>query len=147
MVGYLGAQPADPAAPRWVRTGDIATMDADGFIRIVGRASDMIIRGGENLYPAEIEKHLAEHPAVAEVAVIGVPDETYGEELCAVLRLKPAASLEAEAFRAWCRGQVSRWKVPRYVAFVDEMPTTASGKIRKHDLKAAIDPARLRAAG
>jgi fatty-acyl-CoA synthase len=143
MLGYLGA--AGGGAPQpWIATGDLAVMDADGYIRIVGRTKEMIIRGGENLYPAEIERHLIEHPDVAEVAVVGVPDAKYGEELCAALRLQPGAAVGEEAFRDWCRERVSRWKVPKYVVVVDDLPVTASGKVKKHELKQQI--ARLLAA-
>jgi fatty-acyl-CoA synthase len=131
-------------ADGWLRTGDIATMDGEGYVAIVGRLKEMIIRGGENLYPAEIERYLCEHPDVAEVAVIGLPDARYGEEMCAVVRPARPDHVDAEALRAWCRARVSRWKVPRYIAFVPDFPTTPSGKIRKHDL---IDPMRRRFAG
>lgn len=131
----------DPEATRqafdpegWLKTGDIATMDADGYVAIVGRLKEMIIRGGENLYPAEIEAYLIEHPDIVEAAVIGLPDEKYGEEMCAVLRPAHPGHADADAIRAWCRDRVSRWKVPRYIAFVDALPATPSGKIRKHEL-------------
>ena len=139
MLGYLTADAG--AAPRpqaWINTGDLAAMDAEGFIRIVGRTKEMIIRGGENLYPAEIERLLLDHPDVAEVAVVGVADAKYGEELCAVLRLRPATRLSEAAFKAWCADHVSRWKAPKYVVFIDAMPTTASGKIRKTELKERV---------
>ncbi|MDR3509013.1 MAG: AMP-binding protein [Caulobacteraceae bacterium] len=140
MLGYLGAGdgPGACGPGAWINTGDLAVMDDEGYVRIVGRTKEMIIRGGENLYPAEIEKYLLDHPDVAEVAVIGVPDPKYGEELCAVLRLHPGAEVTPEAFRAWCLSYLSRWKAPRYVTFVDAMPMTPSGKIRKHELKALI---------
>lgn len=118
----------------WLRTGDIATMDSDGYIAIVGRLKEMIIRGGENLYPAEIEAYLIEHPDIAEAAVVGIPDEKYGEEMCAVLRPSRTDHADTDAIRSWCGDRVSRWKVPRYIAFVDAMPVTASGKIKKHEL-------------
>jgi len=141
----------DPEATRqafdadgWLRTGDIATMDSDGYVTIVGRLKDMIIRGGENLYPAEIEAYLLEHPDVAEAAVIGLPDPKHGEELCAVLRPSHPDHADAETIRAWCRDRVSRWKVPRYIAFVDALPATPSGKIKKYELipqmQAFFDP-------
>ncbi|WP_417593219.1 class I adenylate-forming enzyme family protein [Parasphingorhabdus sp.] len=118
----------------WLRTGDIATMDSDGYVTIVGRLKDMIIRGGENLYPAEIEAYLIEHPDIADAAVVGLPDEKYGEEICAVLRPSHPEHADADTIRAWCRNRVSRWKVPRYIAFVDSLPATPSGKIKKHEL-------------
>ncbi|MBC2778961.1 class I adenylate-forming enzyme family protein [Parasphingopyxis marina] len=136
MIGYGDPQATREAfdAEGWLRTGDIATMDGDGYVTIVGRLKDMIIRGGENLYPAEIEAYLIEHPDIAEAAVIGLPDEKYGEELCAVLRPASPDHEDANTILEWCRKRVSRWKVPRYIAFVDAMPTTASGKIIKHEL-------------
>lgn len=133
MLGYGNAEANQSAFDNngWLRTGDIATMNEHGYIRIVGRAKEMIIRGGENLYPAEIEAYLLEHPDVAEVAVIGLPDAKYGEEVCAVLRAASHEHASPEQVRSWCMEQVSRWKVPRYVAFVDSMPMTPSGKIKK----------------
>lgn len=140
MIGY-----DDHAATRqafddggWLRTGDLAVMDEDGYVAIVGRLKEMIIRGGENLYPAEIEKYLSEHPDVADVAVIGLPDDKYGEEVCAVVRPAHPDHVDAETLREWCRDRVSRWKVPRYVAFVDTFPTTPSGKVKKHELSALM---------
>lgn len=137
MLGYGDAEANQRAfdAEGWLRTGDLASMDEQGYIRIVGRAKEMIIRGGENLFPAEIESYLLEHPAVAEVAVIGLPDAKYGEEVCAVLRARDAVHPGAEEIRAWCSERVSRWKVPRYVAFIDSMPMTPSGKIKKYVLQ------------
>ncbi len=136
MIGYGDDAATQLAFDRdgWLKTGDIATMDEQGYITIVGRLKEMVIRGGENLYPAEIEALLIEHPDIAEAAVFGLPDERYGEELCAVLRPWNAQHAEPEGIRDWCFDRVSRWKVPRYVAFVDEMPTTPSGKIMKHEL-------------
>lgn len=118
----------------WLRTGDLATMDSDGYVAIVGRLKEMIIRGGENLYPLEIESYLVEHPDVAEAAVIGLPDDKYGEELCAVLRVAGGAPEDSDAIRSWCCERVSRWKIPKYITFIDEMPVTVSGKIKKHEL-------------
>lgn len=136
MLGY-----GDPAATAaafdadgWLRTGDLATMDADGYVAIVGRIKEMIIRGGENLYPAEIEKYLSDHPDVAEAAVIGLPDPKYGEEVCAVIRPARPDHVDADTLRDWCRDRISRWKVPRYIAFVPQFPTTPSGKVRKQEL-------------
>lgn len=133
MLGYGNAEANQHAfdSEGWLRTGDIATMNEHGYIRIVGRAKEMIIRGGENLYPAEIEAYLLEHPDVAEVAVIGLPDARYGEEVCAVVRPATPEHASAEQIRGWCTEQVSRWKVPRYIAFIDAMPMTPSGKIKK----------------
>lgn len=136
MLRYGDAEATRQAfdAEGWLKTGDIATMDADGYVAIVGRLKEMIIRGGENLYPAEIEAYLIEHPDIAEAAVIGLPDEKYGEEMCAVLRPAHPGHADTDAIRAWCRNRVSRWKVPRYIAFVDALPATPSGKVKKHEL-------------
>ena len=137
MIGYGDPDESARAfdGEGWLRTGDIATMDTDGYVAIVGRLKDMVIRGGENLYPAEIESFLMQHPDINEVAVIGLPDEKYGEELCAVIRPVSGSARDAEAIRFWMREHVSRWKVPRYFAFVDALPVTASGKIKKHELR------------
>jgi fatty-acyl-CoA synthase len=137
MIGYLDNAQNDASTPLggWIATGDIATMDADGYISIVGRCKEMIIRGGENLYPLEIEKYLAEHSSIAEVAVVGLPDLTYGEEICAVLRLNRGTQLNEATLRTWCQSRVSRWKVPRYIAIVTAFPVTASGKVQKSILR------------
>ena len=120
---------------RWMHTGDLATMDENGYVRVVGRIKDMIIRGGENVYPREIEEYLHTHPAVLDVQVVGLPDERYGEEVCAWVRLRPAASLTEEQLKDHCRGQIAHYKVPRYVVFVDEYPTTVTGKVQKFRLR------------
>jgi fatty-acyl-CoA synthase len=120
----------------WMHTGDLATMDADGYVNIVGRIKDMVIRGGENIYPREIEEFLYSHPDIADVQVIGVPDEKYGEELCAWVRLREgAAVLTVEALREFCNGKLAHYKVPRYVQVVDEFPMTVTGKIRKVEMR------------
>jgi fatty-acyl-CoA synthase len=120
----------------WMHTGDLATMDADGYVNIVGRIKDMVIRGGENIYPREIEEFLYSHPDIADVQVIGVPDEKYGEELCAWVRLVDGADeLTAEAVREFCSGKLAHYKVPRYVQLVDEFPMTVTGKIRKVEMR------------
>jgi fatty-acyl-CoA synthase len=125
-------------------------MDDDGCLNIVGRIKDMVIRGGENISPREIEEFLFSHPDVVEAQVIGVPDERFGEELMAWLRLRPGAGeLTAEGLRAFCRGKVAHYKIPRYVKIVDEFPMTVTGKIRKVQMR-AISVAELgleRAAG
>ena len=118
-------------AAGWMHTGDLATMDADGYFNIVGRIKDMVIRGGENIYPREIEEYLYRHPKIADVQVIGVPDEKYGEELCAWIRLAPGETADDEEIRAFCRGQIAHYKVPRYIRFVDEYPMTVTGKVQK----------------
>jgi fatty-acyl-CoA synthase len=119
----------------WMHTGDLATMDADGYVNIVGRIKDMIIRGGENIYPREIEEFLFAHPDIVEVQVIGVPDVRYGEEVMAWVRRRDGASLGEEDVRAYCRGQIAHYKIPRYVHFVDEFPMTVTGKIQKFKMR------------
>lgn len=115
----------------WMHTGDLATLDAAGYFNIVGRIKDMVIRGGENLYPREIEEFLYGHPKIADVQIFGVPDDRYGEELCAWVRLVDGETAEAEEIAAFCEGQIAHQKVPRYVRFVDEFPMTVTGKIQK----------------
>jgi fatty-acyl-CoA synthase len=122
-------------ADGWLHTGDQATMNAQGYVNIVGRVKDMIIRGGENIYPAEIEQFLMRHPKVADAQVIGVPDAVMGEEMVAVVRLKPNESLTEDELRDFCRANISRYKVPKYITFVTEYPMTASGKIKKFELR------------
>jgi fatty-acyl-CoA synthase len=141
MAGYwedpektAGALDADG----WMHTGDLATMDEQGYVRIVGRAKDMVIRGGENVSPREVEEFLYEHPDVVDVQVVGVPDERFGEELCACVRVRPGASLDADAVREYCRGRIAHFKIPRYVVAVDEFPMTVTGKIQKHLLRAEV---------
>ncbi len=135
MCGY-GAFPSitEPAL-EWIASGDLARMDEDGYVTIVGRKKEMIIRGGENLSPVEIETLMRGHPEILDVAVIGVPDQKYGEELCAVVRRAQNATATGEDIRSWCAERISRWKVPRYVEFIDEFPLTPSGKIRKFVLQ------------
>ena len=116
----------------WMHTGDLATIDDDGYCRIVGRLKDMLIRGGENIYPREIEEFLYEHPDILDVQVFGVPDPRYGEEVCAWIRLAEGASTTAEDIRGYCRGRIAHFKIPRYIEFVDEYPMTVSGKVQKN---------------
>jgi len=111
-------------------------MDGDGYIRIVGRIKDMIIRGGENVYPREVEEFLYGHPAVADVQVVGVPDERYGEEVMAWVIPREGESVDEEELREYCRGKVARSKIPRYVATCSDFPMTVTGKIQKHELRA-----------
>jgi fatty-acyl-CoA synthase len=138
MKGYYN-KPAETAAvlspDGWLRTGDAALRRADGYYRITGRIKDMIVRGGENIYPREIEEFLYTHPNIADVQVVGVPDERFVEEVCAWVRLKPGASLTAEAVWDFCRGRIAHYKVPRYVLFTDEYPTTVTGKVQKFKLR------------
>jgi len=134
MLGYWGDEERTREAidaARWMHTGDLATIDAEGYCNIVGRIKDMVIRGGENVYPREIEEFLYRHPKIQDVQVIGVPDERYGEEICAWVRLRPGMSAGEEEIKAFCRDQIAHYKVPRYVKFVDEFPMTITGKIQK----------------
>jgi fatty-acyl-CoA synthase len=129
----------------WMHTGDLATMDEDGYVKIVGRIKDMIIRGGENVYPREIEEFLFTHPDILDVQVIGVPDLKYGEEIMAWVRLRPdAGPLNAEGLRAFCENQIAYFKIPRYVHVVEEFPMTVTGKVQKYLLRAkAVELLRL----
>jgi len=122
-------------AQRWMHTGDLATMDEHGYVRIVGRIKDMVIRGGENVYPREIEEFLYTHPKIADVQVIGVPDERYGEELMAWIILRPGASLSEDEVKAFCKGQIAHFKIPRYVKFVQSFPMTVTGKVQKFKMR------------
>ena len=123
-------------AARWMHTGDLAVMREDGYVNIVGRIKDLVIRGGENVYPREIEEFLYGHPDIQDVAVIGVPDPRYGEELVAWIRMRPdTAPLDAAAVQAFCTGRIAHQKIPRYVRVVDEFPMTVTGKIRKVEMR------------
>ncbi|MGC3872952.1 AMP-binding protein [Halomonas sp. GXIMD04776] len=138
MLGYWDNREAtdkaiDPAG--WMHTGDLAIMDDEGYTTIVGRIKDMIIRGGENVYPREIEDFLYTHPAISDVQVIGVPDEKYGEEIMAWVKLVDGETLDEEGLRSFCKGQIAHYKVPRYVKFVDAFPMTVTGKIQKFKMR------------
>ncbi len=139
MLGYwneqgLTAEAIDAA--RWMHTGDLAVMREDGYVEIVGRIKDMVIRGGENIYPREIEEFLHTHPDITDVQVIGVPDQKYGEELCAWIKLREgAAALDADGVREFATGRLAHYKIPRYVLVVDEFPMTVTGKIRKVEMR------------
>ncbi|MDT0187817.1 AMP-binding protein [Microbacterium sp. ARD31] len=123
-------------ADGWMHTGDLGVMDDDGYVRITGRIKDMVIRGGENIYPREIEEFLYTHPDVEDVQVVGVPDAKYGEELCAWVRMRPGAEpLDADAVRAFATGKLAHYKIPRYVMVVDEFPMTVTGKVRKVEMR------------
>lgn len=138
MLGYWDdAQRTSESidAARWMHTGDLATIDDEGYCNIVGRIKDMIIRGGENVYPREIEEYLYRHPKILDVQVFGVPDDHYGEEICAYVRLRPGVEAEPEEIMAFCRGQIAHYKVPRYVKFVDQFPMTVTGKIQKFQMR------------
>jgi fatty-acyl-CoA synthase len=153
MLGYWNdPDKTDQAidADGWMHTGDLAVMDGEGYVNIVGRIKDMIIRGGENVYPREIEEFLYTHPAVADVQVIGVPDERYGEEIMAWVKLADAcdpSTVSADDIRAFCRGKIAHFKIPRYVKFAAEFPMTVTGKIRKVEMReTAISELGLQAA-
>ncbi len=138
MLGYW-KEPGKTAeaidAARWMHTGDLATMDEAGYLNIVGRIKDLVIRGGENVYPREVEEFLYTHPAIEDVQVIGVPDEKYGEELCAWVKLKPGQELTEEEVRAFCRDKIAHYKVPRYVRFTSDFPMTVTGKVQKFKMR------------
>ena len=134
MLGYWDdpertAEAIDRAG--WMHTGDLATMDDEGYCNIVGRIKDMVIRGGENVYPREIEEFLYRHPKIQDVQVFGVPDERYGEEICAWVILHAGERMEAEELRAFCEGQIAHYKIPRHIRFVEEFPLTVTGKVQK----------------
>jgi len=138
MIGYWGNEEATREAidgARWMHTGDLATADADGYVNIVGRIKDMIIRGGENVYPREVEEYLYTHPAVLDVQVIGVPSEKYGEEVMAWVKRKPAATVSGDDLAAFCRGRIATFKIPAYWKFIDEFPTTVTGKVQKFRMR------------
>ncbi|GAA4712423.1 AMP-binding protein [Pedococcus ginsenosidimutans] len=138
MLGYW-EQPdktAEVLVDGWMHTGDIAVMDESGYVQITGRIKDMVIRGGENIYPREVEEFLYTHPDILDAQVIGVPDEKYGEELCAWIRMRDGAEpLDAEAVRAFATGQLAHYKIPRYVMVVEEFPMTVTGKVRKVEMR------------
>jgi fatty-acyl-CoA synthase len=119
----------------WLHSGDLATIDEHGYVKIVGRLKDMVIRGGENIYPREIEEFLIRHPKIADVQIVGVPDQFFGEELLAVIIPKAGEELSEDEVRAYCKGQISHQKIPRYIQFVESFPVTASGKVQKFILR------------
>ncbi|AJC20450.1 AMP-binding protein [Pandoraea pulmonicola] len=133
MQGYWDDEPRTRDAIRdgWMHTGDLATLDEEGYCNIVGRVKDMLIRGGENIYPREIEEFLFRHPKVQAVQVFGVPDAKYGEEVCAWIVLKPGQTATEDDIRAFCKDQIAHYKIPRYIRFVDDMPMTVTGKVQK----------------
>jgi fatty-acyl-CoA synthase len=122
-------------AARWMHTGDLAVMDDEGYVNIVGRIKDLVIRGGENVYPREVEEFLYSHPDIVEVQVIGVPDLKYGEEIMAWVKLREGASLDAEGVRAFCQGKIAHYKIPRYIHVTDEFPMTVTGKVQKFKMR------------
>jgi fatty-acyl-CoA synthase len=142
MLGYWGeaektAEAIDAA--RWMHTGDLATLDDEGYCNIVGRIKDMVIRGGENLYPREIEEFLFRHPKIQQVQVFGVPDAKYGEELCAWIKIREGETMTEDEVRAFCQGQIAHQKIPRYVQFVDEFPMTVTGKVQKFIMRQIVE--------
>ena len=138
MLGYWNDEQATREAidaARWMHTGDVAVVDDDGYFRITGRIKEMIIRGGENIYPREIEEFLYTHPAIEDVQVIGVPDERYGEIVCAWVVRKEGAELDEHELKEFCRGKIARFKIPHYVRFVDSFPMTVTGKVQKFRMR------------
>jgi fatty-acyl-CoA synthase len=138
MIGYWDEpeKSAEVLRGGWMHTGDLATMDDERYVAVVGRIKDMVIRGGENVYPREIEEFLYSHPDIVDAQVIGVPDERYGEELMAWVRMRDGAEpLTADALREFCQGRLAHYKIPRYVHVVDEFPMTVTGKIRKVQMR------------
>jgi fatty-acyl-CoA synthase len=141
MLGYWSdeertAEAVDCAG--WMHTGDLATLDEDGYCNIVGRIKDMVIRGGENVYPREVEEYLFRNPKIETVQVVGVPDPKYGEELCAWIKLKPGAMASADEIQNFCKGQIAHYKIPRYIKFVDAFPMTVTGKVQKFIMREAM---------
>jgi fatty-acyl-CoA synthase len=138
MLGYWN-EPDKTAeaidAGRWMHTGDLAVMDDAGYLNIVGRIKDMVIRGGENIYPREVEEFLYTHPDIEDVQVIGVPDARYGEELCAWVKLRPGAAIDAEQVREFCTGKIAHYKIPRYVRVTEDFPMTVTGKVQKFKMR------------
>jgi fatty-acyl-CoA synthase len=126
-------------AGRWMHTGDLATIDEAGYCNIVGRIKDLVIRGGENVYPREVEEYLYRHPKIQDVQVFGVADAKYGEELCAWVRLRAGEALTEAEVQAFCQGQIAHQKIPRYVRFVDAFPTTVTGKVQKYKMREAME--------
>jgi fatty-acyl-CoA synthase len=150
MLGYWNDAKATQGAidaGRWMHTGDLATVDEQGYVNIVGRIKDMVLRGGENIFPREVEEFLYTVPGVADVQVIGVPDAKYGEELQAWVKVRPGATLTGEEIRAYCKGKIATYKIPRYYKFVDGFPMTVTGKIQKFKMREqAIQELGLQAA-
>jgi len=138
MLGYWDDEEQTRAAidaARWMHTGDLAIMDDAGYLNIAGRIKDMVIRGGENIYPREVEEFLYGHPAIEDVQVVGVPDARYGEELCAWVKLRPGAELSLDDLRGFCTGKIAHYKIPRYLRISDEFPMTVTGKVQKFKMR------------
>jgi fatty-acyl-CoA synthase len=141
MLGYWNDEARTKEAidsAGWMHTGDLATIDEDGYCRIVGRIKDMVIRGGENIYPREVEEYLYAHPDIQDVQVFGVPDAKYGEELCAWIVTKGGADLDEEGIRKFCQDRISHYKIPRYIRFVESFPSTVTGKVQKFAMREAM---------
>lgn len=137
MKGYWGDDKKTKESIKggWMHTGDLGMFDEDGYIKIIGRDKDMIIRGGENIYPREIEEYLNSHPNVADTQVIAVNDDFFGEEVCAWIKLREPGKTKAEDFLPYCQGKIAHYKVPRYVRLVTEFPLTVTGKVRKNEMR------------
>jgi fatty-acyl-CoA synthase len=141
MIGYWGdvdrtAEAIDKEG--WMHTGDLGAIDEEGYCNIVGRSKDMIIRGGENVYPREIEEFLFRHPKIEEVAVVGIPDDKYGEVVCAWIRIRRGETATEEDILAYCRGQIAHYKIPAHISFVDAFPMTVTGKVQKYLIRQAM---------
>ncbi len=152
MLGYWNDEARTKGAvdsAGWMHTGDLATIDDDGYCRIVGRIKDMVIRGGENIYPREVEEYLYQHPDIQDVQIFGVPDIKYGEELCAWIIAKAGATLDEEGVRKFCQDRISHYKIPRYIRFVESFPATVTGKVQKFAMRELMieDFARATKAG
>jgi fatty-acyl-CoA synthase len=141
MRGYYGDEEATHKAldeNGWLYSGDLGVMDAEGYVSITGRLKEMIIRGGENIYPREIEDFLFTHPKISEVAVFGIPDEFYGEEIMAWIQLHAGETATEEEIREYCKGQLAHFKIPRYIRFVEEFPMTVTGKVQKYRMREMV---------
>jgi fatty-acyl-CoA synthase len=139
MLGYWNDEKRTKESIKqgWMHTGDLATIDTDGYCRIVGRIKDMIIRGGENVFPREVEDFLIKHPGISDVQVIGLPDAKFGEELCAWIIRRPGhSSVTEEDVKQFCKGHIAHYKIPKYILFVDSFPMTLSGKVKKFEMRA-----------
>ena len=138
MMGYYGDEEATRKAidkHGWLRSGDLGTMDAEGYVQITGRLKEMIIRGGENIYPREIEDYIFTHPKVVEVAVFGIPDEFYGEEVMAWIQLHAGETASESDIREFCKDKIAHFKIPKYIWFVEEFPMTVTGKLQKFRMR------------
>ena len=138
MIGYWNNPEATTASiddAHWMHSGDLATMDGEGYLKIVGRIKDMIIRGGENIYPREVEEFLYTHPDVEDAQVIGIPSDRYGEEVMAWVKPKAGATLTGEGLRIFCHGEIATYKIPRYWKLVDAFPMTVTGKVQKYRMR------------